>query len=213
MKTFKKFTRPDMLHKLIKTSTAEATEFAQQVFEKHGRKLEEELPHFKRNFEHLQKVFFDDLGKREGLPRITPRQTKIIQKSLAGGYINFEKNSFPKGVADKVRHHWLFKGIDLDDNESIPVSRQIVRLIKLKPTQQVVYFDTALEKLASMGSEASKEFIEQKSIFIVTKDNYIVDGHDRWMGAFLMNKNMKAKVMRIDMDLKDLLPLTMHGSL
>ncbi len=212
MKSFKKFNRPDMLNRLIRTPVEEATKIAEKIFSEHDRDLETELPHFNMRYSHARKIMMDVLGKREGIPRIRPKQIKIIQKSLANGYINFEKNSFPKGVVDRLKNHWLTIGIDMEDREQIPVKKEIVRLNTLKPTQYNIYINSAFQHIAKVGSTVAAEYIENTSLFIVTKDNFIVDGHDRWFGSFLMNKNMKGTVLKIDMDLDELLPLTLKGS-
>jgi len=67
----------------------------------------------------------------------------------------------------------------------------------LKSTQSE--FD--MEKITSMMFEPSLN----KYVIIVSNDNYVLDGHHRWIVAY--NKNQKIKAIRVDLPILELMRL------
>ena len=88
-------------------------------------------------------------------------------------------------------------------NESIAVGN-------LKPIQAQIYFDKSIAKASRDGVESSRKFLTSKeNNFIVSKDNRIIDGHHRFLTTVLIDPKIKVNCMKIDLPIKELLPLTL----
>jgi hypothetical protein len=202
MESFKKFIKTDLLHKVIKTSLEDARKIGIDMFSEYGRDFDIELPNFNVNYGHSRKLIIKEQSQRQHLPKLTPLQIKEIQKELANGYANYEKNSFPHGQVDRFKQKWISFGVEINGKKA-NVEKDVQRAFQLKPSQYQIFIEPAMKQLAKKGSELAMETI-WKSTFIITKDNYILDGHDRWLGGFWINKNIKVNCFRLDIELKDI---------
>jgi len=88
----------------------------------------------------------------------------------------------------------------LEDN-NIKITETKILAKELKPTQK----DFNIKKV--------KQFMESKDKLdkplLVSKDNYIIDGHHKWLANLNLDENKKLKVIRVDMKAKELLKKTM----
>jgi hypothetical protein len=51
-----------------------------------------------------------------------------------------------------------------------------------------------------------------KTFFITSADNFIIDGHHRWLSGIVLDPNLKVNTLSIDLPIKDLLPMaTAYG--
>jgi hypothetical protein len=46
-----------------------------------------------------------------------------------------------------------------------------------------------------------------KTFFITSADNFIIDGHHRWLSGIVLDPNLKVNTLSIDLPIKDLLPM------
>lgn len=74
----------------------------------------------------------------------------------------------------------------------------------LKPTQGEV---DAAKVQDERWDEPEKHF-NPRSYVLVSKDNYIIDGHHRWAGAVVRNPDARIPVLKVDMTAEELLPYT-----
>jgi len=81
--------------------------------------------------------------------------------------------------------------------QGVPVKAKHIRADEIKPLQKNVN----KEKLREMQPMAN-EFADQP--FIVSKDNYIFDGHHRWLLAKESNKDRKLRAIVIGLPINEL---------
>lgn len=74
-------------------------------------------------------------------------------------------------------------------------------IASLKMTQKQINKD----KVAGMINDASEEALSKP--IIISKDNFILDGHHRFVALFNKNNALKLKTYRVDVNMKDLLDL------
>jgi len=77
----------------------------------------------------------------------------------------------------------------------------------LKPIQKEIRSD----QVKDMAAKDSPKL--KKPVLIAKKDNYIIDGHHRWLGRLEQDKNADVDAYQIDMKIKDFLNLAMKSSL
>jgi hypothetical protein len=204
MESFKHFLKTDQLKKITKTSYDDAIQLAKPIFDVYKRNIIDELPEFGVNYIHSKKLVLESQSNRITRLKLTPLKIKEIQKILANGYANPEKNSFPDADARKTRLNWLSTGVDINGTK-IQAIRDYTRLSKLKPSQYQIYLEPTMEKIALYGSELAKEKVVD-SIFLVTSDGYILDGHNRWLGGFWIDKNLRVLTYKLNIKLEELVP-------
>jgi hypothetical protein len=57
-----------------------------------------------------------------------------------------------------------------------------------------------------------RRWLGSGTFFIASEDGYIIDGHHRWLAGVLTDPDIKARVLTIDLPLKDLLPMSLAFS-
>jgi hypothetical protein len=71
---------------------------------------------------------------------------------------------------------------------------------KLKPTQNEIYLAKTIEM-------ATRHFAGGELNAIISKDDYILDGHHRWASTILTNPTMKLGGYMVDLNIDDLIPV------
>lgn len=208
---------------LVKTNVGKARDFAEKAFARNGRDLDKELPNFDNAYVKAQKIAGTGKTKRKDMPVIVEKDVRDLQRRLKGGYIDVniprakKGNPFPQGISGNEAKQWLENGLkkydgDADDDK-IAVKKGKVRIGDLKPIQQQIYFDKSMGQVAENGADATKKFItSNKTTFIISSDNRIIDGHHRYLSGVLVDPNMKVNALIIDLPIKTLLPLTLSYS-
>lgn len=209
---------------LISTSLAKAKAFATKQFSKFGRNFDDELPNFDDNYKLVQKSANTGKTKRKDMPVIEDEDVKLLQTRLSKGYIDISapyakntnpSNPFPKGLSGKQAERWLKNGLkqhdkaDSDSDDIVNVKRGNIIIKKLKPIQKQIYFDISITATAEFGGAKGSATFIKKNTFIISADNYIIDGHHRYLSAMLIDPNMTVPVLSIDLPLSKLLPLTL----
>lgn len=203
-------------------SVEAAHEYAKKEFEKYNTNLDEELPDFDKNFKLAQALIKSGHTKRKDMPVIETQDIKDLQARLANGYIDITEphskkvsktNPFPEGLSGADAKQWLKNGLQKydkaksDKDDIVSVKRKSVPVNKLKPIQQQVYFDKSIDLMAKFGVSESSKFMKTQT-FVISKDNYIIDGHHRFQSMMIVNPSGKANVISIDLPLSKLLPMT-----
>ena len=212
-------------HELIKTTLDQARVYAELAMTRNNRTLYQEIPDFDENYQHAQSEAIHGRTARKDMPVIDAKDVKDFQRRLAQGFIDvkapfsseeLKSNPFPKGLAGGFAKQWLEAGLPVHDenkhDDKINVKQMKVPVKSLKPIQQQIYFDKSINQIAKGGSKATKAFISGKSTFIVSNDDFIIDGHHRWLSGLLVDANIKVNILKIDMPLIDLLPLALSYS-
>jgi ParB-like chromosome segregation protein Spo0J len=203
---------------LAKISYDDAFEYANKLF---NGKLLEEIPDFESNFKLAQSKAH--LGKtvRKDMPVIDNKDVKDFQRRLENGYIDINapyskenKNEpFPEGLKGEKAKEWLESGLakhdgGKQDDDKIDVSIKKIKVGKLKPIQKQIYFDKSI-KMVAAGLEKTANFLKNESTFIVSDDNFIIDGHHRFLAAVLIDPDMDVNCMVISLPIKKLLPMSL----
>ena len=211
---------------LVKTPVEKAREYGEKVADKFGKDFDKELPNFDKAYVKVQKLA-NKYGKtkRKDMPVIDEKDVKLFQKRLKSGELDinaphsdeFIDDPFPQGLAGGKAKDWLEAGLPIHDgankkDDVVKVTSEKEQAGNLKPIQQQIYFDHAIAFLPKGGVEDSKNFLLKKSYFIVSNDNFIIDGHHRWALANIIDKSMKVRVLKIDLPMVTLLPLSLAYS-
>lgn len=201
---------------IVKTPLPLALEVVKHVYHSnHTKSPKTVLPNFVRNYGSAQAAA--NLGKtiRKDMPVIHRSDAHMLQTRLMRGAVDVHEpyasktdpgNPFPEGLTGKQAQEFLTNGFR-DGKLSDDKVKSIVSLKRagsLKPIQHQIYLDKAL----TFGMNYSKEeFVHMvgNSFMITSSDNFILDGHHRWLYAMLLDPNIPMKNLEIDLPLKDLL--------
>lgn len=207
---------------IVKTDIKEARSFAEEVFSKNGFSLDEEIPNFDKNYMYAKNLAKLGTTKRHDMPVIDTADVKDLQHRLQNGYIDIKEpvshdkisdEPFPEGLHDRDAKLWLQNGLKVHDGDKeddvVKVKLKSISVGDLKPIQKQIYFDKSITSTAEFGSKGTSDFLQNKSIFIASEDNYIIDGHHRFLSGVLIDPKMKVKVLSIDLPINVLLPLSL----
>ncbi|NQU44732.1 ATP-binding protein [bacterium] len=164
-------------------------------------------------------VIYGGWTKRREMPVIQTSDVRHLQTRLKNGKIDLEKpfakdtnpkNPFPEGLGGFAAKAFLERGLKDGDKNDDKVQVSLVhRKVKdLIPIQKQIYFDKSFGGTAEHGLEASVKFISQQSMFIISKDNYLIDGHHRFLTAILVDPEMRINCLEINLPIKKLLPMS-----
>jgi hypothetical protein len=210
---------------LVKTPVDRAYEFAKEAFAKAGTDIDKEMPDFKKNYSFAQKQAGTGKTQRKDMPVIDEKDVKDFQKRLTQGYIDHYKpfasstnprDPFPKGLTGDMAQEWLKAGQGKNDgvwpDDKIKASLDKVPVGRLKPIQKQIYADKSIGMTASSGVKATENFLKNQSTFIISADNYIIDGHHRYLSALLIDPKFHVNVLRVEAPISKLLPLSLSYS-
>ena len=123
----------------------------------------------------------------------------ILENQLSPKEIDITKfpNPLPSGMKG-----WLKKGLrDGDKSDDIIKTRKAsIAVSKLYPTQSAIYLGKALG-LAIKGVEGGDLDA------VISKDNYILDGHHRYAATMFNNPKAKVGGVQANLDIGDLIPV------
>ena len=208
---------------LLNTPVMIARDYAEKMFKKNGMNLDDEIPNFDKNYDLAKKSARLGFARRKDMPVITNNDVRQLQTRLSKGSIDiskpFAKNNlpddpYPQGLTKQTGDIWMRSGLARADGDPkddiVKVSSQSIAVGNLKPIQAQIYFDKSIKKVSRDGVEKSKNFLTSKNNnFVVSKDNRIIDGHHRFLTTVLIDPKIKVNCMKIDLPIKELLPLTL----
>tara|TARA_Y100000034_G_scaffold122053_1_gene167044 strand:- start:1015 stop:1656 length:642 start_codon:yes stop_codon:yes gene_type:complete len=180
----------------------------------------DELPSFENNYKLAQKIVSVGRTQRKDMPVINDNDVKEFQSRLKSGEIDIRtpfskttktKDPFPQGLGGYEAKDFLERGLK-DGSKSddvIGVTIKQIPVKKLKPIQKQIYYDKSIKSTARFGIGKITDFLTKKSFFIISDDNYIIDGHHRFLSAMLVNPDMKVHALSIDLPIKELLPMSL----
>jgi hypothetical protein len=208
---------------LVKINLDTARKFASSQFAANGKTLDSEIPNFEKNFLFAQKQAGTGRTQRKDMPVIDNKDVRAFQQRLKNGSIDInaplaketnKSNPFPEGLSGAEAKKWLENGLESHDgkkgDDRVKVSDTKVAVGQLKPIQKQIYFDKALIDTAKFGAKGSTDFLTgPNNKFIISADNYIIDGHHRYLAGILIDPKMKVPVLKIDLPISKLLPMTL----
>ncbi|KFZ25548.1 MAG: hypothetical protein KQ78_02260 [Candidatus Izimaplasma bacterium HR2] len=178
---------------LLYTSVNDARQYIQKILSKSNRTLDKIIPNFNEHYIQAQRMAKMGYVKRKDMPVISSSDIKSLQHHLTNGFI--DRNP-PFSINTKP-----------NNDDVIKVSKTTEIISKLKPIQKQIYLDKAAVILGKKSISETKKFLETK-IFVVNTDNYIIDGHHRYLAGMILDPTIKVSVLKIDMNKDQLLSLT-----
>ena len=205
------------------TSLEKARAYAEKRMESYDRILDIEIPNFNKNYLFAQGQANIGHTKRKDMPVITSKDVKGFQNRLKKGHLDIGQpyapttdgsNPFPEGLTGKEAEMFLKAGLEKYDgdknDDKVKVHMDKVLISDLKPIQEQIYFDKSIEQISKAGEKASEAYLTSKNtVFIVSIDHFIIDGHHRYLSGILDNPEMKVHCLVIDLPIDTLLPLTL----
>lgn len=182
-----------------------------------------DINNFGKNFSYAKKIAHLGQTKRNDMPVITSKDVRNFQFRLKHGTIDINapfakttnlQNPWPHGLSGEEAVDFLQRGLKdgSKKDDIISVSNKKIKIGKLKPIQKQIYLDKAIDNIARTGVSDAEKFVSNKTVFIVSKDNFIIDGHHRWLMGMLLDPNMLVNVVSIDLPISKLLPIaTSYG--
>ena len=198
---------------------ARARAYAERVFAKEGKKLDDVIPDFDANYAKLQRALKQALNiPRSDMPVIEPTDIARFQRDLASGHIDLFKPHFKgrigmlKGkqtpMAKDKADAFLTGGVK-DGNKTddvVKVALTGTNAGKLLPIQSEVWLEKLVGNIAKYGLPNSGSPV-LKATLIISADNRIIDGHHRWGQASLADPGLRMKTLRVPFKIKNLLDL------
>lgn len=205
---------------IAKTTLEEAVAYFKKKLDKMEYSLDVELPHFEENYTLLRKLVLNHGSeKRIDMPVISWKQVKQFQQSLIDGHIDIKKpynkelkkllGKFPKKLKSDEGKLWLKAGLDdgSTDDDKINATFENIAVKNLKPVQEQIYLSKVIDNYEKYGIPHDTHKLTIKTL-IITKDNEIIDGHHRWTTMMITDPELKAHVLKVDLDLETLLQVS-----
>ena len=202
--------------RIVDTKPEEAEKWARLQAEKEGIDFDNEYPDFISNYKKLQSQLKKGWTKRKDMPVINDEDVKLFKERLEKGMLDVVKpftnkdKPFPEFLTGKNAKEFFGYGLKdgLVDDDKIKVKKEMVAAKDLKPIQQEVYMDKSFINLVKFGKGASKKFLGTTSM-IISKDNYIIDGHHRLSQSIFIDPGMKLSCVRVDLPIDTLLKISL----
>lgn len=184
---------------------------------KHG--IYEDIPDFDTNYMIAKNLASYGSERRKDMPVITDDDVMEFQRRLKSGTVDVRKpfadttdmtDPFPEGLSGFEASDFLERGLKdgAKNDDKIQLTIKQVAIKDLKPIQKQIYLSKPIEDgIKKFGIESTKKFYQGKTFFITSSDNFIIDGHHRWLGGLLIDPNMKVNCLSIDLPISKLLPL------
>ena len=83
---------------------------------------------------------------------------------------------------------------------------------RLKPSQKQIFLDQILDGIAKNGLEKSIKWVTSQSLFIISNDGFIIDGHHRYATGILVDDSIQVNTLRVDLPQKELLKVALDFS-
>jgi hypothetical protein len=205
---------------LRKTPVEVALEYGIEVFKQQDKDFTKEYPNFINDYNKAQNIANNASTKRKDMPVISSANVKFLQHRLSRGFIDinppfnptFKENPFPNGLSGEKAKEWLEAGMPKYDkgkisDDKIKVKIQKTSIENLIPIQEQMYIDKILKNVAQKGTEYLKS-----SMFIISSDNRILDGHHRWLSGMLLDPKLKVNTLSINLSIDKLLPMLLSYS-
>ena len=120
---------------------------------------------------------------------------------------------FPEGLKGDAADAFLERGLIDGDNsdDKITVGTIPKKAGTLIPLQGQIFFDKSISKLVENGIDGTASFLAagKNNNLITSADNYLIDGHHRWLQAMLIDSNLEISTISIDLPIAKLLPLSL----
>lgn len=176
-------------------------------------------PGFEKNFLKVQGVIRQcGATLRYDMPVIKKEDVATFMRRLKVGAIDIRapfsdltnpRNKYPQFLRGTAAKLFLKRGLasyDYDAKDDIVKANwKRVAVGRQKPIQKQIYFDTAMSEVIPNGLKKSVAFYEgSKNKTISSCNDWILDGHHRWLAAYLIDPSINFNVLKVDLKIKDL---------
>jgi hypothetical protein len=197
---------------IVKLNYEKAKNFMESI------NLLDQIDDFESKFEYAKRLANLGKTKRKDMPVIDDQDVKKFQLRLKLGTLDINEpfaaetnpqNPWPEGLSGWEAQDFVKRGLKdgakKDDVIGITIGK--VEVGKLKPIQKQIYFDKSMKSTAESGAKKTLNWLGNKTFFITSADNFIIDGHHRWLSGIVLDPNLKVNTLSIDLPIKDLLPM------
>lgn len=201
---------------VISTPLETIRKFALSIFPT----LDTDIPNFDKNYAFAKKVAKKGSEKRKDMPVITDADVKMLQHALKAGKLDInapfgkdtnKSNPYPQGISGKEAKKFLEAGLQKNDgdrdDDKVKVKATKERIGDLKPIQKQIYADKSVGFYTFGPIKSTRQFLSNKSFFIISSDLYIIDGHHRWLAGVLLDPDMTVNCLKIDIPKAELVKL------
>jgi hypothetical protein len=206
---------------ILNTPLEKARMMFEKMFKSNNKELDKEIPEFDDQYEKAKQSASLGHTKRKDMPVISSGDVKSLQDHLAKGKIDIyapfspdtdQDELFPERLKGSRAKGWLSAGEPQKDNgrkedDVVRVTKGHEAIWKLKPIQKQIYVSKVLDSLDGRTVDSTIAFLG-KSVFIVSQDDFIIDGHHRWLSGMLLKPKMHVHVLRIDLPINELIALS-----
>ena len=111
-------------------------------------------------------------------------------------------NKFPNPVPEFMKKHFKGKGLEdgVKDDDKVKTVPVTIGAKKLKPSQSAIYLAKTLAM--AMGGVKGGDLGA-----VISKDNYILDGHHRWAATMFNDPTASIKGYKANLNIGDLVPV------
>jgi len=201
---------------LVDTSWGDFLDYLEELrFEE----FPDKIPELRDNYEKAVRLASMGWTERREMPVINEDDVKDLQKRLRYGYIDVRdpwhettdpKDPYPEGLSGEEAEIFLNRGLWDGDPEGDRVDVDIVtkRVGDMIPIQEQIYVDKSVDNIAKFGVDSTIDFLTCKdNYFITSNDDYILDGHHRFLSGILINPDLNVQSLEIELPITKLLPL------
>jgi len=89
-------------------------------------------------------------------------------------------------------------------SDGISVKKERVEVQSLLPIQKEIWVDNVFRDIKKRGHQKSKRSLTSDVTFVIDSNHRLIDGHHRWLAGMFFDPTMKVNVLRIDMQMDDL---------
>lgn len=183
-----------------------------------GLDMEEEIQNFRKNWQLANKKVKKGWAKRKDMPVVNTVDTPRFKADIEAGRIDHkkpfapdtdQKNLFPDMFTAASAGKFLMRGLQDGSikDDQIKVVRTKMKVRDLTPIQSQIYLDKAMKTAKNEGIPTRKSNIENRSVFVVSKSGHLIDGHHRYLSAMLIDPDIMAHVLMIDLPIKKLIDM------
>lgn len=138
------------------------------------------------------------------IPNFDKNYAKLQKEVMKGKYKRKQMPVIRSDDYSNFQEYLLSKGI----------KNKIQKLVadNINPSQRQIYLAQIIKNIKKNGFNNTMDWITNKSLFIVSKDGFIIDGHHRFATAILLNPLTKVRGLVVDLNQAELLKIALHFS-
>jgi len=201
---------------VVSTPAPVALEHLKSETDTTGEDWQAFLKAFEGNYMMLQSLVAKGKTQRRNMPVVGSKQVEELRRRLEHGELDiidhttgrFHKR-FEQGLTGKEADEWLVHGLHdghaTDDITKVKIERRPVG--SLTPIQQQIYAEIPIDMVVKRGVDGAYKYISAETLVIVSKDEYLLDGHHRWAAGVLLDPKLTVRCMVIDIKRDELLQI------